>query len=54
VAQRSTRSGADGVARIPLDRKGSYYIKFISMRRLTGDADANYESRWATLTFAMR
>jgi hypothetical protein len=54
VAQRSTRSNADGVARIPLDRTGAYYVKFIHMQRLSGDVEANYESRWATLTFAMR
>ncbi len=54
VPQRDTRSDARGVARIPLDRRGSYFVKFIEMRRLTGDAEANYESRWATLTFAVR
>ena len=54
VAQRNTRSNADGIARIPLDRPGSYYVKFIHLQRLTGDAEANYESRWTTLTFAMK
>jgi len=54
VAQRSTRSDAQGVARIPLDRVGTYYVKFIDMRRVSGDAEANYESKWATLTFAVR
>ncbi|MCU0646840.1 MAG: DUF4198 domain-containing protein [Gemmatimonadaceae bacterium] len=54
VPQRSTRTDAEGVARIPLDRVGDYYVKIIHMRRLTADADANYESRWSTLTFAMR
>jgi len=54
VAQRSTRSNAQGIARIPLDRVGTYYVKFIDMQRLKGDADANYESKWATLTFAVR
>ena len=52
--RRNTRSNAEGIARIPLDRTGTYYIKFINMRRVTGDADANYESRWSTLTFAVR
>ncbi len=54
VAQRNTRSDASGVATIPLDRAGTYYVKFIHMQRLTGDAEANYESRWSTLTFAMK
>ncbi|MCC6930691.1 MAG: DUF4198 domain-containing protein [Gemmatimonadaceae bacterium] len=54
VKQRDVRSDAQGIARIPLDRAGTYYVKFIDMRRLTGDAEANYESKWATLTFAMK
>ncbi len=48
VAQRNVRSNAEGVARIPLDRTGVYFVKFIRMTRPTGDADANYESRWTT------
>lgn len=54
VAQRGVRSDAKGIARIPLDRRGTYFVKFIRMVRLTGDAEANYESKWATLTFAVR
>ncbi|MBK6306644.1 MAG: hypothetical protein IPF47_13365 [Gemmatimonadetes bacterium] len=54
MAQRTTRSNAQGIARIPLDRVGTYYVKFIDMQRLKGDAEANYESKWATLTFAVR
>ena len=54
VKQRDVRSDAQGVAHIPVDRAGTYYVKFIDMRRLTGDAEANYESKWATLTFAMK
>ena len=54
VAQRDVRSDADGIAHLRLDRRGTYYVKFIRMARLTGDAEANYESKWATLTFAVR
>lgn len=54
VKQHDVRSDAQGIAHIPLDRVGTYYVKFIDMRRLTGDAEANYESKWATLTFAMK
>ncbi len=54
VPQRSARSAANGIVRIPLDRVGTYYVKFIDMRRLANDPEANYESRWATLTFAVR
>ena len=45
---------ASGVARIPVVRAGRWYVKFISMVRVAGDTSANYESRWATLTFEMR
>ncbi len=54
VAQRNIRSDAAGLVRIPLDRTGPYYVKFISMVRLTGDAEANHASKWGSLTFAVK
>jgi uncharacterized GH25 family protein len=54
IAQRSTRSDGDGVARIPLRSRGTWYVKFINMAKLEGDAAADYESKWATLTFQVR
>lgn len=54
VPQRGVRTDAQGVARIPLDRRGTYFVKFIRMVRLSGDPEANYESKWATLTFAVK
>jgi uncharacterized GH25 family protein len=54
IAQRSTRSDADGIARIPLRSRGTWYVKFINMRKLDGDTAADYESKWATLTFQVR
>jgi uncharacterized GH25 family protein len=54
VAQRGTRSDANGIVRIPLAGRGPRYVKFISMVRTTGDAAATHESRWATLTFEVR
>jgi hypothetical protein len=53
IAQRETRSDADGVARIRITAAGIWYIKFIHMTRVTGDT-VDYESRWATLTFQVR
>jgi uncharacterized GH25 family protein len=53
IEQRNTRSGADGTARIPLTSAGDWYIKFIHMTRITADT-VDYESKWATLTFAVR
>ena len=54
IAQGSTRSNAEGVATIPLGRSGTWYVKFIHMVRLDGDAEADYESKWATVTFEVR
>lgn len=54
IAQRSARSNAEGVATIPIGRAGTWYVKFIHMARLEGDAEADYESKWATLTFEVR
>ncbi len=53
VEQRTTRSAADGTARIPLTAAGDWYIKFIHMTRVSADT-VDYESKWATLTFAVR
>jgi uncharacterized GH25 family protein len=53
IQERSTRSAADGTARIPLSAPGEWYIKFIHMTRVANDS-VDYESRWATLTFAIR
>lgn len=55
VAERSTRSGADGVASIAVTGPGVWYLKFISMRKLTGQPDGiTHESKWATLTFGVK
>lgn len=52
--QRTTRTDADGVARIRLENAGQYYVKFISMTRYNGAEKIDYESKWATLTFEIR
>ena len=54
IPQRSVRTNAEGVAAIPLARSGTWYVKFIHMARLEGDSEADYESKWATLTFEVR
>lgn len=53
IVQRSVRSNAEGIARIPLRVRGTWYVKFISMTRLQGDT-VDYESKWASLTFQVR
>jgi Domain of unknown function (DUF4198) len=54
VAQRNIRSDAAGLIRIPLDRAGTYYVKFINMTRIANDAEADHSSKWASLTFAIK
>lgn len=53
IEQRNVRSDGDGVARIPLNAVGTWYIKFINMTRVERDT-VDYESKWATLTFQVR
>lgn len=54
IEQRSLRSDSTGVARIPLRTRGTWYVKFINMTKIAGDPAADYESKWATLTFQVR
>ncbi|MDQ3754311.1 MAG: DUF4198 domain-containing protein [Acidobacteriota bacterium] len=51
--QISARTDANGVARFRLHSTGKWFIKMIHMTPLT-DAEVNYESKWATLTFEIR
>jgi len=44
---------AEGVAAVKLAAAGEYYVKFVHMQEVDGP-EANYESRWATLTFGVR
>jgi len=53
LPQRSTRSNANGIARIRITSRGRWYVKFISMREVNED-EIDYESKWATLTFGVR
>lgn len=49
------RTDSQGIARVALRQPGVWYVKFVSMRPISGGADSvDYESKWATLTFAVR
>ncbi|MBI2797455.1 MAG: DUF4198 domain-containing protein [Gemmatimonadetes bacterium] len=54
LPQREIVTDSAGIAELRLVVPGRYYVKFIRMRRLVDDAAADYESRWATLTFELR
>ena len=49
------RTDSQGVARLALRRTGVWYVKFVNMRDVSAGADSvDYESKWATLSFALR
>lgn len=56
IAQREVTTDSAGIARFRLDTRGTWYVKFIHMRPVAASAgdSVNFESKWATLTFARR
>ena len=56
IAPQTVRTDAHGVATISLGTRGVWYVKFIRMVRIppAPKDSADYESKWATLTFAVR
>jgi len=54
IEMKAVRSNAEGVAEIRISGPGTWYVKFIDQTRLSGDPEADYESKWASLTFAVR
>lgn len=51
AVQRVT-TDAEGIASIRMTGEGHWYVKFVHMRPVT-EADVDYESRWATMTFGL-
>ena len=56
IAEQTVRTDAQGVAVIALATSGVWYVKFIRMVHVPAAPrdSVDYESRWATLTFAVR
>lgn len=54
IPQRTVRTDSDGVARVRVSSRGLWYVKFINMQRSAADTTIDYESKWATMTFAVR
>jgi hypothetical protein len=52
VAERGYRADSSGVVRVPITRRGKWYVKFIHMEPVKDSVD--YESKWASLTFEIR
>jgi uncharacterized GH25 family protein len=53
VASPELRSNSKGMIRLRLSGAGQWYVKFINMTKLDRP-DLDYESKWTTLTFAIR
>ncbi len=53
IKERATRTDGRGATTVRLDRGGRWYVKFIHMVR-SPNAEIDYESKWATLTFEIR
>lgn len=53
AAVYTLRTDAEGRAKFKITAKDKWYMQLIHMQRLQGDEDADYESNWSTLTFAI-
>jgi uncharacterized GH25 family protein len=49
----NARTDSDGIARIPLEKNGHWFVRLIHMEK-SGEEGINYESNWATLTFEVK
>ena len=56
LPEQTVRTDAQGVATVALSNRGVWYVKFIRMVKIPAAAkdSVDYESKWATLTFAVR
>lgn len=53
VKGKNVRTDKKGIAKIKIDAAGAWYVRFIQMARAT-EAKLDYESKWATLAFAVK
>jgi hypothetical protein len=53
IASPGVRADSSGVARVKLAGRGKWFVKFIHMTKLN-EANLDYESKWASLTFEIR
>jgi uncharacterized GH25 family protein len=56
LTEQTVRTDGQGVASIVVKTPGSWYVKFIRMVKIPASAkdSVDYESKWATMTFAIR
>ncbi len=53
VKGKNLRTDKKGMAKIKIGAAGAWYVRFIQMAKTT-EANLDYESKWATLTFAVK
>ena len=53
LGEQSLRTDADGIVRLQLPSEGPAYVRFIRMTPTGVAGGPEYESQWATLTFAV-
>lgn len=53
VAMTRLVTDTEGAIRVRLTSAGAWYVKAVHMREVA-DAEANYESRWSTMTWGVR
>jgi Domain of unknown function (DUF4198) len=53
IASPGVRADSKGVVSVKLTGRGKWFVKFIHMTKLN-QADLDYESKWASLTFEIR
>ncbi len=53
VKGKNVRTDKNGIAKIKIDASGAWYVRFIQMAKTT-EPKLDYESKWATLTFAVK
>jgi len=56
LKEQTVRTDAQGIASIAVNASGTWYVKFIRMVKIPASArdSVDYESKWATMTFAIR
>jgi uncharacterized protein DUF4198 len=52
ITEHGYRADSSGIVRVPITRRGKWYVKFIHMEPVQDSV--NYESKWASLTFEIR
>jgi hypothetical protein len=53
AAVYTLKTDAEGRAKFKVTSKDKWYVQLIHMQKLANDEDADYESNWSTITFAI-